>query len=91
LEIPVALLVVYWNNYTLVPQLILEEPRIKINLLPHFYELVYFSSKKSQFKVKDMLLHQFHTDRIAFNPNSTFITNLWNSEFFWYCQTLLQV
>jgi hypothetical protein len=50
-----------------------------------------FLSKKSQFKVKDMLLHQFHTDRIAFNPNSTFITNLWNSEFFWYCQTLLQV
>jgi hypothetical protein len=32
--------------------------------------------------VKDMLLHRFHTDRIAFNPNSTFIKNLWNSEFF---------
>jgi hypothetical protein len=42
-----------------------------------------FLSKRSQFKAKDMLLHRFHTDRIAFNPNSAFITNLWNSNFFW--------
>lgn len=42
-----------------------------------------FLSKKSQFKAKDMLVHRFHIDKIAFNPNPTFITNLWNSEFFW--------
>ena len=42
-----------------------------------------FLAKKSQFKAKDMLLHQFHADKIAFNPNSTFVTNLWNAEFFW--------
>jgi hypothetical protein len=30
-----------------------------------------------------MLVHHFYNDKIAFNPNSTFITNLWNSEFFW--------
>jgi len=42
-----------------------------------------FLAKKSQFKAKDMLLHRFHADKIAFNPNSTFVTNLWNSEFFW--------
>jgi hypothetical protein len=42
-----------------------------------------FLAKKSQFKAKDMLLHQFHSDKIAFNPNSTSVTNLWNAEFFW--------
>ena len=42
-----------------------------------------FLSKKSQFKAKDMLIHRFHIAKIAFNPNSTFITNLWNSKFFW--------
>jgi hypothetical protein len=30
-----------------------------------------------------MSIHRFHTDKIAFNPTTTFITNLWNSEFFW--------
>lgn len=30
-----------------------------------------------------MLIHRFHNDKIAFNPNSTFITNMWNSDFFW--------
>lgn len=34
-----------------------------------------FLSKKSQFKAKD-------TDKISFNPNPAFVTNLWNSEFF---------
>jgi hypothetical protein len=42
-----------------------------------------FLSKKSQFKAKDMLVHRFQLDKIAFNPNPTFITNLWNCEFFW--------
>jgi hypothetical protein len=46
-----------------------------------FYQA--FLSKKSQFKAKDMLLHRFHLDKVAFNPNSSFITNLWNCEFFW--------
>jgi hypothetical protein len=41
-----------------------------------------FLAKKSQFKAKDMLLHRFHSDKVAFNPNSTFVTNLWNAEFF---------
>jgi hypothetical protein len=42
-----------------------------------------FLAKKSQFKAKDMLLHRFHSDKVSFNPNTTFVTNLWNSEFFW--------
>jgi len=42
-----------------------------------------FLAKKSQFKAKDMLVHRFYNDKIAFNPNTTFITNMWNSEFFW--------
>jgi hypothetical protein len=42
-----------------------------------------FLSNKSQFKAKDMLVHRFHTVRIAFNPNPTFVTNFWNCEFFW--------
>ncbi len=42
-----------------------------------------FLAKKSQFKAKDMLVHRFQIDKIAFNPNPTFITNLWNCEFFW--------
>jgi hypothetical protein len=41
-----------------------------------------FLSKKSQFKAKDMLLHHFQGDKISFNPNPTFITNMWNSKFF---------
>jgi len=45
--------------------------------------LTNFLAKKSQFKAKDMLLHRFHSDKVAFNPNSTFVTNLWNAEFFW--------
>jgi hypothetical protein len=40
-----------------------------------------FLAKKSQLKAKDMLLHRFHSDKVAFNPNPTFITNLWNCEF----------
>jgi len=48
-----------------------------------------FLSKKSQFKAKDMLMHRFHTDKVAFNPNPTFITNLWNSDFFFgTCQII---
>jgi hypothetical protein len=42
-----------------------------------------FLSKKSQFKAKDMLMNRFHTDKVLFSPNPTFITNLWNFEFFW--------
>jgi len=42
-----------------------------------------FLAKKCQFKAKDMLLHRFQSDKIAFNPNQTFITKLWNSKFFW--------
>jgi len=42
-----------------------------------------FYPKRSQFKAKDMLLHQLHTDKISFNPSSSFINNLWNCDFFW--------
>jgi len=42
-----------------------------------------FLAKKSQFKAKDMILHKLQSDRVAFNPSSSFINNLWNCEFFW--------
>jgi hypothetical protein len=42
-----------------------------------------FLSKKSQFKAKDMLVHRFLFNKIAFNPNPTFVSNLWNAKFFW--------
>jgi len=42
-----------------------------------------FLAKKSQFKAKDMLVHQLHSEKISFNPSSTFVNNLWNCEFFW--------
>lgn len=32
---------------------------------------------------KQKICHQFQSDKIAFNPNPTFVTNLWNSAFFW--------
>jgi len=41
-----------------------------------------FLAKKSQFKAKDMILHKLQSDRVAFNPSSSFINNLWNCEFF---------
>lgn len=42
-----------------------------------------FLSKKSQFKAKEMMLHHFHLDKVAFNPSTTFIANLWNGDFSW--------
>ncbi len=42
-----------------------------------------FLAKKSQFKAKDMLVYQLHSEKIAFNPSSSFTSNLWNCEFFW--------
>jgi hypothetical protein len=42
-----------------------------------------FLSKKSQFKAKEMILHCFQLDKVAFNPSTTFISNLWSSDFFW--------
>jgi hypothetical protein len=42
-----------------------------------------FLNKKSQFKAKDMMLHRFHLDKIVFNPSTSFVTNLWNGDFFW--------
>jgi hypothetical protein len=41
-----------------------------------------FLSKKSQFKAKEMMLHRFHLDKVAFNPSTSFIANLWNGDFF---------
>jgi len=42
-----------------------------------------FLAKKSQFKAKDLLVHQLNTEKVAFNPSSSFANNLWNCEFFW--------
>jgi len=42
-----------------------------------------FLAKKSQFKAKEMLLHRFSVDEIAFNPNTNFVACLWNCEFLW--------
>lgn len=42
-----------------------------------------FLAKKSQFKAKDMILHKLHAEKVAFNPSSSFINNLWNCDFFW--------
>jgi hypothetical protein len=30
-----------------------------------------------------MLLHRFHLDKLAFNPSASFVSNLWNCNFFW--------
>jgi hypothetical protein len=42
-----------------------------------------FLAKKNQFKAKDMLLHRLQSEKICFNPGSSFINNLWNCDFFW--------
>ncbi len=42
-----------------------------------------FLSKKSQFKAKEMMTHHFHLNKVAVNPSTSFIANLWNSDFFW--------
>ncbi len=42
-----------------------------------------FLSKKTQFKAKEMLLHRLSIDNIAYNPNATFVSCLWNCEFLW--------
>jgi hypothetical protein len=42
-----------------------------------------FLAKKSQFKAKEMLIHKLSVDDVTFNPNSTFISCLWNCEFLW--------
>jgi hypothetical protein len=42
-----------------------------------------FLAKKSQFKAKEMPIHRLTIDDIAFNPNTTFISCLWNCEFLW--------
>jgi hypothetical protein len=42
-----------------------------------------FLAKKSQFKAKDMMLHKIQSEKVAFNPSSSFINSLWNCEFFW--------
>jgi hypothetical protein len=42
-----------------------------------------FLSKKSQFKAKEMMLHRFQLDKVAFNPSTYFIANLWHGDFFW--------
>jgi hypothetical protein len=55
--------------------------RRKASSATEFYST--FLAKKSQFKAKDMLVHQLHSEKTAFNPSSSFVNNLWNCEFFW--------
>jgi len=45
-----------------------------------------FLAKKSQFKAKDMILHRLQSDKISFNPGSSFINSLWNCDFSGFCQ-----
>jgi hypothetical protein len=42
-----------------------------------------FLKKKTQFKAKEMLLYQLSINNIAFNPNTHFVSCLWNCEFLW--------
>jgi len=42
-----------------------------------------FLAKKSQFKAKDMIIHKIQSEKVSFNPSSSFINNLWNCELFW--------
>ncbi len=37
----------------------------------------------SQFKAKEMMTHRFYLNKITFNPNLSFVVNLWNCNFFW--------
>jgi hypothetical protein len=30
-----------------------------------------------------MITHRFYLEKIAFNPNASFVANLWNCDFFW--------
>jgi hypothetical protein len=39
--------------------------------------------RKSQFKAKERLTHHFMLEKISVNPGASFITCLWNTEFFW--------
>lgn len=51
-----------------------------------------FLSKKSQIKTKEMMLHHFYLDKVAFNPSTDLISNLWDSDcFFGFFQMILQV
>ena len=34
-------------------------------------------------KAKEMTSQKFHLNKVAFNPSSSFIANLWDSDFFW--------
>jgi hypothetical protein len=42
-----------------------------------------FLAKKSQFKAKEMLLNRLSIEDITFNPNTNFVSCLWNCEFLW--------
>jgi hypothetical protein len=42
-----------------------------------------FLIKNANPKAKEMMTHRYHLDKVAFKPNATFITDLWNGDFFW--------
>jgi hypothetical protein len=42
-----------------------------------------FLRRKSQFKAKEQLTHRLMLEKISFNPRASFVTCLWNADFFW--------
>lgn len=42
-----------------------------------------FLQRKSQFKAKELLAHRLMLEKISFNPGASFVTCLWNIDFFW--------
>jgi hypothetical protein len=42
-----------------------------------------FLRKKSQFKAKELLAHHLMLEKVSFNPGASFVTCLWNADFFW--------
>jgi hypothetical protein len=38
--------------------------------------------------VKEVIKHCFYLEKIEFNPNASFVANLWNCVFFWILRDL---
>jgi hypothetical protein len=42
-----------------------------------------FLQRKSQFKAKELITHRLMLEKISFYPGASFVTCLWNADFFW--------
>ncbi len=42
-----------------------------------------FLQRKSQFKAKELITHRLMLEKISFYPRVSFVTCLWNADFFW--------